>query len=70
MGISWHWNGQFNHPGDIAIDSGHLIYVTDIHNNRIQKFDSDGKFLTNWGSAGIGNGQFNLLTGITIDPSG
>jgi hypothetical protein len=28
-------------------------------NNRIQKFDSNGKFITKYGSMGTGDGQFN-----------
>src|SRR5262249_57379847 len=29
-------------------------------NDRIQKFDASGTFLTAWGSAGSGNGQFDF----------
>ena len=27
-------------------------------NNRVEKFDSNGNYLTQWGSYGSGNGQF------------
>ncbi len=39
------------------------MYVADAGNSRIQKFDSSGTFITKWGSAGAGNGQF----GTTLD---
>ncbi len=44
------------------------MYV-DQGNNRIQKFDSNGKFITKWGSLGNGNGQFNGTGGIATDAS-
>lgn len=39
-------------------------------NNRIQKFDSNGNFITKWGSTGNGDGQFESPIGITVDPKG
>ena len=58
-------DGQFDHPGDVTLDSsGELLYVTDSRNNRIQKFDSDGKFITKWGSQGITDGKFDFPTGL------
>ncbi len=35
----------------------------------IKKFDSDGKFITSWGSEGTGDGQFLHAHGIDIDSS-
>jgi hypothetical protein len=37
--------------------------------NDIKKFDSDGKFITSWGSEGYGDGQFLHAHGIDIDSS-
>ena len=57
-------NGEFNFYEDmgtvcgIAIDSQDNIFVVDKGNYRIQKFDSDGNFLTSWGSKGLADGQF------------
>ena len=45
-------NGQFDNPMGVAVDSSGNVYVTDYNNNRIQKFDSNGKFITKWGSEG------------------
>ena len=37
-------------PHGIAIDSSGNVYVADYGNNRIQKFTSNGNFITKWGS--------------------
>jgi hypothetical protein len=62
--------GQFDGPSGIAIDSSNNVYVTDLFNNRIQKFTADGTFITSWGSKGHGVGQFNNPSAIAIDSSG
>ena len=36
-------------------------------NDRIQVFDSEGRFLRKWGVRGIGDGEFNQLEGVAID---
>jgi hypothetical protein len=54
----------------IAVDSSANVYVADLGNSRVEKFDSNGAFIAQWGSAGIGNGQFALLMGIALDSSG
>ena len=38
-------------------------------NNRIEKFNSSGTYLTQWGSLGTNNGQFNGPVGIAVDSS-
>jgi len=43
------------------------VYVSDDDKNSIQKFDSDGNFITKWGSEGTDDGQFWLLHDIAID---
>ena len=53
-------NGQFNQSKEcsypyhycnsIAIDSSDYVYVADSGNDRIQKFDKNGTFITKWGS--------------------
>jgi len=59
--------GLFNFPTDIAIDSKDNVYVADSGNNRVQKFDSNGTFITEWGSHGSTKGQFIIPEEIAID---
>jgi len=66
LGQPWY----FNAPLAIAIDSSSNVYVADTFNHHIQKFSSNGQFITKWGSEGKGDGQFNSLTGIAVDSSG
>ncbi len=44
--------------------------MADTGNHRVQKFDSNGTFLTKWGSNGSGDGQFQGSGGITVDSTG
>lgn len=60
----------FNTPHGVAVDPGGNVYVADTGNNRIQKFDSSGKFVTAWGAYGIANGQFSFPSGISLNPAG
>jgi tripartite motif-containing protein 71 len=60
----------FTGPTDIAVDQKGYLYVTDLSNHRVQKFTSDGKFITKWGSRGTGDGQFFLPQGIATDSLG
>jgi DNA-binding beta-propeller fold protein YncE len=44
--------------------------VVDGGNNRIQKFTKDGRFLAKWGTAGSGDGEFQMPWGIALDRQG
>jgi hypothetical protein len=45
--------------------------VVDHGNDRIEKFDSNGTFITAWGSHGINNdGQFSEVADVTVDLTG
>jgi DNA-binding beta-propeller fold protein YncE len=46
------------------------VYVADTSNNRIQKFDSNGTFITKWGNTGSEDGQFVSPLGVAVDSSG
>ena len=64
--------GQFGeildaHEGRLAVDSQGNVYVIDLKNSRVQKFDSNGHYLTQWGMAGDGEGQFIHPFDIAID---
>jgi uncharacterized repeat protein (TIGR03803 family) len=56
-------------PNQLAVDSSNNLYVTDILNNRVIKFSSNGRYLTQWGSVGGGRGQFNNPRGVAADTS-
>jgi tripartite motif-containing protein 71 len=53
-------DGQFNHPHGNEIDPQGNVYITDQGNSRVQKFTSNGTFITKWGSEGSGNAQFSM----------
>ncbi len=68
----WHGNsyGLFNSPQGIAVDFSGNVYVADMGNNRIKKFNSSGFFLSSFGSAGSGDGQFSSPYSVTVDSLG
>ena len=54
----------------LAIDSKKNIYVSDMNLDRIQKFTSEGEFVTSWGNYGSGDGEFIGPWGIDVDSEG
>ncbi|MCW4029718.1 MAG: hypothetical protein NWE92_08745 [Candidatus Bathyarchaeota archaeon] len=62
--------GQFSHPTGVAVDSSGNVYVADSGNSRIQKFTSDGTYISQWGSKGTGTNQFDRPIGVAVDSSG
>ena len=68
-------DGQFSAhsddgPAGVAADNQGNVYVNDPGNHRMQKFDSNGKFLTKWGSLGTRDGQFLKNLGVAVDAHG
>ena len=63
-------NGQFDQPMGIFASLNGFIYVVDANNNRIQKFNQVGAYLSQFGTSGSGNGQFNRPTDISIGYDG
>lgn len=62
--------GQLRSPWGIALDAAGDVYVTDTGNHRVEKFDREGNFITQWGGFGNGDGQFNFPYGIALDARG
>jgi sugar lactone lactonase YvrE len=65
---------RFNGVSDVLVAPDGSIFVADGHsnktNNRILKYDRDGKFLLSWGKLGDGPGAFNCPHGLAMDAKG
>ena len=62
-------NGQLSEPEGIAAHNGY-IWVTDTHNNRVEKFSEKYEYVEAFGSQGKGNGQFEYPRHIAADSKG
>jgi DNA-binding beta-propeller fold protein YncE len=51
-------DGEFNLPHSLCVDSKGQVYVGDRENNRVQVFDSQGKFLAQWKASGAPYGLY------------
>jgi len=56
-------------PESLAVYNGEL-FVSDTGNNRVQRFDLSGAYLSQFGSSGAGDGQFSAPRGIAADATG
>ena len=70
FGVAGSGDGQQSRPIDIALAPNGDLFVLDWSQNRVQRFDQTGKYISKFGSAGTENGQFKGPTSIEIDPSG
>ena len=50
--------GEFGLPHNLVVDAGGRVYVTDRDNQRIQVFDADGTFRTEWTETGAVSSLF------------
>lgn len=57
-------------PTFVALDSDRNVYVTDTMNNRVEIFDADGNFITQFGKHCDGPGCFAHPKGIAVDSDG
>src|SRR3989304_23955 len=53
-------------PIGVAVDTRGSVYVVEVGNHRVQKFDPQGKVLLLWGGHGRNQGQFSFPEGIAI----
>ncbi len=68
-----HWlttPGDFGAPSNVALDKEGDVYVTDTMNNRVEIFDADGTFISEFGKHGDGPGYFARPKGIAVDGDG
>jgi len=61
---------QIVNSNGVTIDSNGNILVCDPSNHKILKFNSEGGFISTFGSKGNGSGQFNVPYGITVNSKG
>jgi DNA-binding beta-propeller fold protein YncE len=59
--------GQFYYPYDLAIASDESVVVVEYKNNRLQRFDRDGRWIASWGGPGLEPGRLNQPWGVVID---
>ncbi len=73
-GVSGSAPDLFDQPTDVVVAPNGNIFVTDSHrngkNNRVVKFDKNGKFLKEWGRKGSGPGEFSEPHTIAMDSRG
>ena len=62
--------GDFSMPTHVAVDKDGNVYVTDTLNNRVEIFDADGNFISEFGKSGDGPGHFARPKGIALDRDG
>ena len=62
--------GQLERPMGVAMAQDGSVYTVDRVNNRVLKYDKEGKLVLEFGSTGSGDGQFNDPRGIDIAPDG
>lgn len=62
----------FFRPSDVAWDAAGNIYIADGMgaNNRIAKFDKEGRFIRQWGATGSQPGEFRGVKALAIDQKG
>jgi streptogramin lyase len=62
-------NGQFYSPKGLTVDGHGDVYVADDFNDRIQKFTTNGGFVTKWGAGhGSADGQFIGPYDVVVGP--
>jgi DNA-binding beta-propeller fold protein YncE len=62
--------GEFGGASNVALDQDGNVYVTDTMNNRVEIFDAEGTFVSEFGKHGDGPGYFARPKGIAIDCDG
>jgi sugar lactone lactonase YvrE len=62
--------GRFSEPDAVAVGSSGNVWVADSGDHRVVEFTPEGKYLRQFGTDGVGDGQFNAIEGIATDSSG
>lgn len=64
FGVEGSGNGQFNNPSGVCTDSSGNIYVVDNDNSRVQKFSSEGVYISQFA---VSPSIADTVSGIAID---
>ena len=62
--------GGFNGPFGLSYGPNGELYVADWFNHRIEKFNPDRSFATQWGGYGTGDGSLIFPRGVLVEPDG
>jgi DNA-binding beta-propeller fold protein YncE len=74
--LKWKWGtptttpALLNQPWSVAVTPDGVIFIADTYNDRIQKFDAAGNFLSMWGQHGTEPGQFFSPQAVALDQNG
>jgi DNA-binding beta-propeller fold protein YncE len=73
-GVAGTTQDTFNSPSDVYVAPNGDIFVADGHggdtNNRVVKFDKNGKYIKEWGKKGKGPGEFDVPHRLAMDSAG
>jgi peptidylamidoglycolate lyase len=70
-GIAGETADTFNKPTNVLVAADNSIFVTDGYGNqRVVKFDKDGKFVKAWGKKGTAPGEFRIPHSVAQDRRG
>ena len=58
--------GGMKWPTSVVLDGDENLYLADEYFNKVTKYDREGNPLTEWGTKGSGDGQFNQPSGLLI----
>jgi streptogramin lyase len=62
--------GKLKAPWGVAVNAEGRLLVVDSANDRIERFNSEGTFMSTFGAAGSGSGQLKEPRGIALDSAG
>jgi len=57
-------------PRGIDVDANGQVYVSDTGNKRIVVFEANGEYITEFGTKGMGAGEFDEAVGVAVDADG
>jgi DNA-binding beta-propeller fold protein YncE len=73
-GVAGGGKDHLTSPSDVAFAPGGDVFIGDGHyrdgNNRIVRFTKDGKYVSEWGKAGTGPGEFDQIHALETDAAG